>query len=1042
MQRVEFRTHSRLCAILLSLAAAGFVVSTCGGGEGGFTLGPEAQIDISPTVITFGDVPRGEVARQNITVRHVGTSGTIVLDPVRLETDSPDLSIGVVERTRLEPGETSRIQIVYTSAHDDPDEGVLVIGHNIAARRETRIPISTPGQRARLIPSPGVLDFGIVQAGAPRTLALTILNGGTAPATLTGYELSGQGGDFEVDLPVGAVVDVDGGVTFEVTYAPTGRDSDLATLTILTEREDVSVGVTLYGEEETPVLVVEPSLVQLGWTRPFETTQRQVVVRNEGNTGLDIRSITLVDHPSTLVLAQVPHGAFSLQPGDAVAFGIIFNPVNAIPMTAQPLGRIRVESSDEARDPLLVPVHGAAGDPSIRVIPEDIVDFAFVAEGFTAQRGVVVLNDGAAAVTVTRARLVEPTTDEFDFANESDLPRTLNPGESIELLLTFENRLGASGIEFARFYIDTTDPVVPEYPLDVVARRAQRPTCEAAFVPDLLAMGAYRPGETGTGTLRIVNFGSGNCHYREYDLQGCLSIQQGIRTRFECNNQIAMNPFEVVTEPTPNQVLGPGSFLSIPIAFHAPQTVTAPWGRESYYARLAVFMHDPNSNQFVFVAPPGGWGRGVNLRAEAAVPRVEVTPPALDFGLVRTDCESVGRQVRVHASGPIDATITQLELVGCGSDITIEAPPLPATVPGFGSVFLTLKYAPDAEIPLECTLRVHNDSDNLPIGEVALQGIGTDVMRQTDVFVQGPPPKVDVLFIVDDSFSMSDKQQLIKDELPLIVELATEWSQDYHLAVTTTDTILVNGQFQGFPPFVTADTPNGVEIFSQNLVVGTTGHYIERGLEGAYLALYSRSQRTDIACLNLPNQCPADDGEGVPLICVDGFCSGVNYGFLREDAELVIIIISDEEDASERPVPFYINAFANLKGPNSGVGVVVHSAVVLPSGCLGGFGIPGMRYIQVSEAFGGVVADLCADSFSEAFADVGLRTFGLPDRFYPTLPPDPATIEVRVQGAPCHEWSWNNATHSVIFDQGASCMPGHQEEVEIEYDVFCAAPAP
>lgn len=1028
----------------LARAAVALLVVLGGacGDSGGFSLGPEAQVDISPNVVAFGDVPRGEIARRIITVRHVGTSGEITLDPIRIETDSPDLRIGLVEATTISPGESTRIQIEYDSAHDEPDEGVLVIGHNLQGNLETRIPISTPGQRAQLVASPASVDFGIVQAGAPRTVDVTILNGGTAPATLTGHRVDGdRDGDFAASVPVGGVIEVGGSQTVSVTYAPSERNGDDAVLTLLTERDDVSITVNLQGEEETPVLVVDPNLVQLGWTRPFEVNSRTVVIRNEGNITLVVSSVELLDAADNLSLTQVPATPFALEPDEAAVFGVIYAPTAEQPMTATPLGTVRIGSNDEARTPYNVPVFGAAGVPSIRVIPEDVVDFAFVAEGFTADRTVVIINEGDSDVTITGATLVEPTTDEFAFPDADLVPRTLNPGDSVELTLTFENRDGADGVEYARFFINTSDPVVPEYPLDVVARRAQRPTCEAAFVPDLLAMGAFRPGSSGQGMLRVVNFGSGDCEYRGYENVGCLAIPFGPQVQFDCDPQIAFNPFNVDLDEEFGDTIGPGGVIDIPVTFNAPTVAPTGFGRDSYYGRVTVSLHDPNSNRFVLVAPPGGWGLGVNLRAEAAIPLIDVSPPRLQFGVVRTDCQSDTRQVRVAATGPMDATITGLEAIGCGPDVTIGAPPLPATVPGFGSIFIDVRLTPQTEGDKACLLRITNDSENLPVVEVPLTGEGTDAARHIDDFLQIPPPKVDVLFVVDDSFSMSDKQIRMRDQLPEVVAIATQWGQDYHLAATTTDTELVRGQFKGVPTFATPETPP--EDFADNLVVGTTGHYIEKGLEGAYLALFNRSVRTDIACLNLPGQCPSNDGEGLPLICIEGQCSGRNYGFLRDDAELVIIMVSDEEDSSERPVPFYVNAFANLKAPNSGVGVTLHSIVVTADGCLGSFGVPGFRYIQATEALGGVVANICADSFAGEFEAIAESTFGLRDRFYPTLPPDPDTIEVRVDGVTCASgWSWNNATNAVVFEQGSPCFPGFNDQVELEYDVYCAATAP
>ncbi|TNF31965.1 MAG: choice-of-anchor D domain-containing protein [Deltaproteobacteria bacterium] len=1021
---------------LLALLGAG-----CGGGNGGFTLGPEAQIDISPTVIAFGDVPRGEVARRNVTVHHVGTSGAIKLE-VALETTSPDLTIALVEKDILQPGETARVQIAYASDHDEPDDGVLVISHNLEGNPETRIPISTPGQRGRLVASPSVLDFGIVQAGAPRKLPVTIYNGGTAPATLTGFSVAGDAdADFVVDLPTGTVVPPDGQATMQVTYAPSQRDSDTAILTVETDRDDVTLELDMTGEEETPVLVTEPSLVQLGWTAPFATTSREVVVRNDGNSNLVLESLQLYDAPSSLHLTNVPTLPKTLRPDEAVVIGLVFNPRDEVPMSGAPLAMIGITSNDEANNPLNVPVYGAAGYPGITVVPADTIDFAYVAEGYTATRSVVVFNEGASVVTVTGAQLVDPTTDEFAFPGAALLPKTLNPGEAVELELSFENQGGAEGMETARFFINTTDPVVPEYPLDVVARRAQRPTCEAAFVPDLLAFGAHRPGEQGLATMKVVNFGSGNCEYQEYDLVGCLQAGANASIYFECDDQIAFNPFTVVSEPAPGEVLPPGGVLDFDIRFDAPSIETSPYGRESFYARIALIMTDPNSSHFTFVAPEGGWGRGVNLRAESAVPLVDVTPPRMQFGLVRTDCQSEVRQIRVAATGPMQATITDIDTSECGDDVVIDVPALPAVVPGFSSLYLDVRFAPESIGDTACTVRVVNDSDNLPVGEVVVSGAGTDVVHQVDSYLQIPAPKVDVLFVIDDSGSMGDDQQRLQEELPQIVQIATDWAQDIHLAVTTTDTVLVKGQFQGVPRYATSETDP--TVFAHNLVVGTTGHYIERGLEGAYLALYDRSVRTDIACLNLPGQCPTDDGDGLPLSCIEGYCSGRNYGFLRDDAELVVIIVSDEEDGSDRPVPFYVNGLANLKAPNSGVGVILHAIIVTADGCIGGFGTPGFRYIQAAEAFGGHISNICGNDFSKEFLDIGQRTFGLKDRFYTSMPVAPGTLVVKVAGEVCSDgWGYNEATGAVVFEEGSSCFPEFNEQVELEYDVFCVEPAP
>jgi len=1034
--RSIMRGSKKLATFSLPGVIAALAFLGCGDGGGGIQLGAGAQVDITPSLLAFPEVPRDQLARLNVTVRHIGTSGTINLKPIRLETDSLDLLIGEIEADTLSPGEEVRIQIVYSSAHDEPDTGVLVIGHNLAGRPDTRINISTPGQRGRLIGIPQQLDFGIVQAAAPKTIDLRVLNSGTAPATVTGALFEGEDvGDFQALIPAAATVAPGSEIIVPIVYSPTGRNDDEVTLTLTTERPDVSMVVNATGEEETPVLAVTPSLVQLGWTRPFEVAGREIVILNEGNTDLAIESIALEDAPNVVSVTGRPPGAFTLRPNEAQTIGVVFSPVREVPMTAEPLAKIRIVSNDAARNPFVVPVYGAAGDPSILVIPESIVDFAFVAEGFTSKRSVVIVNQGAGPVTVTRAELVDPSSDEFVFVNPGVLPKVLNPGQTVQLDLTFENKRGADGSEFARFFLYTSDPVVPEYPLDVVGRRAQRPTCEAAFVPDLLALGAFRPGAIGEGKIVIQNTGSGNCEYREREFDACLADQFGISVQFICDNQLAFNPFTITGEPAPQTILGPGDRLEFDLAFNAPG-VRSDYGRDSYYARLAALLYDPNSRALEFVSPPGGVGRGVNVRAESAVPRVSVDPGKLSFGVVRTDCASDVKQVRVRADGPIAATVTKVEPIGCGDEMRVTGPAVPAVIEGFSAQYWSVAFAPDTVVPRECVLRIENDSDNKPIVDIALSGQGTAVTHVIDAFRQLPAPKVDVLFVIDDSFSMGDDQERLRQELPQVIDIATTWAQDYHLGITTTDTLQVRGEFVGFPRF--ADTATDPSEFAHNLLVGTAGYYIEMGLEAAYLALYNRSAETPLACNpDLAGQCPRDD-DGLGLICVAGSCAGRNNGFLRPDAELVIIIVSDEEDSSPQTVGWYVDRFADLKVPGSGVGVVVHSVIVTPEGCLGGFGTPGQRYLQTSEALGGQVVSICQPDFGSAFAQVAARTFGLKDRFYPSLEPVVSTLQVRVAGQRCNDWTFNTTSGAVVFDEGSACFPKFDEAIELEYDVYCA----
>lgn len=142
-------------------------------------------------------------------------------------------------------------------------------------------------------------------------------------------------------------------------------------------------------------------------------------------------------------------------------------------------------------------------------------------------------------------------------------------------------------------------------------------------------------------------------------------------------------------------------------------------------------------------------------------------------------------------------------------------------------------------------------------------------IHKTDVFLQGPSERADILWVVDDSVSMEEElPQLVANGAVFLDALEND-GVDFHIAVVTTslaaddpDAAVLVG------PVITSATPDYAAEFQGQLDVGTEGSDLEMGLAVATAAL-------------LP-----------PLVETE------NAGFLREDASLAIIVVSDENDCS------------------------------------------------------------------------------------------------------------------------------------------------
>jgi hypothetical protein len=295
---------------------------------------------------------------------------------------------------------------------------------------------------------------------------------------------------------------------------------------------------------------------------------------------------------------------------------------------------------------------------------------------------------------------------------------------------------------------------------------------------------------------------------------------------------------------------------------------------------------------------------------------------------------------------------------------------------------------------------------------------------------------VDVLFVVDNSGSMMEEQQSLGSNFAAFLTAANAAGVDYHIGVTTTGletspggwSVCPGGAEGGengrlfpvngtSPRVITPQTPNAAGVFANNTHVGVC-HWNEQGLDAAYRALSDPLLHS----MDDPRTPQASDGNG---------------GFLRQDARLAIIFLSDEEDFSSQPVSFYETYFRSLK--DNEPGKLSISAIVGPldlSTCPTASSSGG-RYIQLAQATAGVVESICTPNWAESLKKLSDTTFG-PKRSFPLseVPADPAQISVHVDGvAVTSGWQYVAATNAVLFEVGAAPPPGAY--IEITYPLGC-----
>lgn len=297
--------------------------------------------------------------------------------------------------------------------------------------------------------------------------------------------------------------------------------------------------------------------------------------------------------------------------------------------------------------------------------------------------------------------------------------------------------------------------------------------------------------------------------------------------------------------------------------------------------------------------------------------------------------------------------------------------------------------------------------------------LGTE--RQTDKITQVTVPSVDVLFVVDNSGSMSEEQKSLKDNFQGFMSYFTSSDMDYHVGVVSTDMdnrnesgklILDNS---GGDRYIdsTYSSADAIASFQQRASLGTMGSSDERGKDAAYTALNNEKNAT-------------------------------NAGFYRDDAVLSIIVISDEWDYSRNvSVSEFISWMNALKAEDD---QTWFSGIIGPSprGCSSrnGDAMDGKGYTEVISAVGGIEYSICEEDWSSVLEQLGMQAAGLKREFFLSLAPveDSIRVTVKADGEKVEfesdKYTYSSSRNSITFN---SFVPDPLAVVEISYDVLASA---
>jgi len=404
----------------------------------------------------------------------------------------------------------------------------------------------------------------------------------------------------------------------------------------------------------------------------------------------------------------------------------------------------------------------------------------------------------------------------------------------------------------------------------------------------------------------------------------------------------------------------------------------------------------------------------VYLNGSGDAPVIHITPSTYDFGTVYVGCDD-GLGILIENYGNADLEITDLEYFASLpvdfsiEDFVTEEGPLPWTLTPSDWIHLKIEYTPLDLLDDGALVEVTSSDPATPIAFSEHEGIGDYEAWVTDSFTgEDGEIAVDILFVVDNSGSMSGNQTSLKNNFDDFIAVFASAGVDYHVALITTD----QSEFVG-SVITSADADPITEFSDQIDLIGYHGNAHEKGLWYSY---ESTSSGGDAA-------------------------SGSSTGFFRSSAKLVVVYVSDEADFSHSTSGgggstsmSHSDYSAHLLSLKSSSGLIAAHAVIgdYPSGCsANGSATFGDGYYDVVNDLGGTVMSICADDWSVTMETLATESMAL-ITFLLSDDPMEESIEVQVDGVISTDWIYDSSANSVTF----TTAPAEGSAIDITYAIL------
>jgi hypothetical protein len=975
------RVHASLCVLLLA---------ACGGASQSKVRALGGILAVTPETLDFGDVALGKEQTHRVVLRNTGLVSMTVGQLAQFA--DPAFEVKGLPAT-LGPGGAADLTVRYRPPELGTHERTLRIVTDSPESDGADVDLRGHAVRGLATLSGDAFDFGPVVVDETATRDLLLTNDDGHAETSVAIAPPSDTSAFLVTPPGEQAMAAEQSMVVRIQFRPDRLAAYNSALSVTPCPTCSPRQITLTGTGVDRLLAVRPEALDFGNVRLAAEATQPFTVTNISKGPLVVQALThsgSADLTASLDGSQLPR---TLAPGETAAGTARFRPRN--------LGVQQAQASIAVSDggPAVLGMTGAGIGPVLQAKPKSLF-VGPTALGTTRTSNVTVTNVGLDPQTNAPLALsgVWLENNDGSWTVQGGAMTVGAPGASVDLPVSFTPR--TTGMSQATLVIQSNDGLRPRVEVPVAATGRELLPCSLSISPGVpVDFGTQRLFSPVVGGFELTNRTADDC------IVGDPAIVAGAPA-FRW-------PGGVVPA---GRTLPPGGRMSVRVEFGAERAGT--------YTGTVKF----------YVSNRSAPAMAVDLVGSGDASCFFVTPPTVDFGPTTLGCGIADQLAYAVNQCGFPVTVTAVETTGAPFSASAT---LPVRLQPNTNAAIAIGYRPPAAGDDVGAVRVYTDMRAEPFlsGITGGAQVAATIVDQWDQST----PKVDLLMVIDNSGSMAEEQRALAQNLDRLWNRIAAANADFHIAITTTG-MYPYSSFPGYdcpgganggeagrffpvdnsrPRLLTPQTPDVKNVLFANTNVGTC-NYDERFLDPVLAAL------TDplISSTKAPGTPFPNDG---------------NAGFLRDDARLALLAVSDADDSNDvvspAPVSDYVRRLAQVK--KGALDLISFAGIVPLSSCPATAEGVATRYKEIARQLGGHLEDICnLENFGSLLeSSLGDLLFPLTSFPLSARPNDPGAMVVTVDGAAVTNWSYDPASNRVVFP--ASAVPPPGSHITARYEPAC-----